>query len=78
MDESSSYYMPLVKTWLAYILSQQHVVAGTYFWTCRHRNLDFQGVEGKGILITSPKAVDEEMEISWTRLTASRGLPESL
>jgi len=70
VEDSSSKYGSLVKIWLDYILSQQHVVAGTYLWTCRHRNLDFQGVEGKGILITSPNAIDEEMEISWTRLTA--------
>eukprot|EP00584_Thalassiosira_punctigera_P005600 CAMPEP_0172530486 /NCGR_PEP_ID=MMETSP1067-20121228/4207_1 /TAXON_ID=265564 ORGANISM="Thalassiosira punctigera, Strain Tpunct2005C2" /NCGR_SAMPLE_ID=MMETSP1067 /ASSEMBLY_ACC=CAM_ASM_000444 /LENGTH=265 /DNA_ID=CAMNT_0013314705 /DNA_START=386 /DNA_END=1183 /DNA_ORIENTATION=+ len=66
-----SHHIPTVKTWINYILSQNHVVAGTWFWSCRHRNLDFQGVEGKGVMISSPKTEDEEMEICWTRWTAS-------
>ena len=65
-------HTPIVKTWIGYILSQRHIVAGTWFWSCRHRNLDFQGVEGKGVMISSPHAEGEEMEIMWTRLTASR------
>ena len=65
-------HLPIVKTWMDYILAQRHVVAGTWFWSCRHRNLDFQGVEGKGVSILSPNAEGEEMEICWLRMTASR------
>jgi len=64
--------MPIIKTWIDYILSQKHITAGTWFWSCRHRLLDFQGVEGKGVTISSPSVVGEEMEISWMRMTASR------
>lgn len=70
--EDVSKHIPTVKTWIDYILSQNHIVAGTWFWSCRHRNLDFQGVEGKGVMISSPKTEGEEMEICWTRTTASR------
>ena len=42
-----SKHMPIIKTWIDYILSQKHITAGTWFWSCRHRLLDFQGVEGK-------------------------------
>lgn len=70
--ELMSKHTSTVKAWIDYILSQKHIVAGTWFWSCRHRNLDFRGVEGKGVMISSPDAVGEEMEICWTRLTASR------
>jgi len=71
-DEAMMSHVPIVKTWIKYILSQSHVVAGTWFWSCRHRSLDFQGVEGKGVMISTPDAEGEEMEICWMRLTASR------
>ena len=67
-----SKHIPIIKTWINYILSQKHIIAGTWFWSCRHRLLDFQGVEGKGVTISSPSVVGEEMEISWMRMTASR------
>eukprot|EP00585_Thalassiosira_rotula_P012765 CAMPEP_0196131028 /NCGR_PEP_ID=MMETSP0910-20130528/1192_1 /TAXON_ID=49265 /ORGANISM="Thalassiosira rotula, Strain GSO102" /LENGTH=316 /DNA_ID=CAMNT_0041390437 /DNA_START=5 /DNA_END=955 /DNA_ORIENTATION=- len=71
-SECMSNNIPIVQMWIDYILCQRHIVAGTWFWSCRHRNLDFQGVEGKGVMISSPKTVGEEMEICWTRTTASR------
>lgn len=71
-SQDQHYDATIVKRWIEYILSQNHIVAGTWFWSCRHRNLDFQGVEGKGVMISSPNAEGEKMEICWTRLTASR------
>ena len=71
-DIMSKNHTPIIKTWIQYILSQQHIVAGTWFWSCRHRLLDFQGVEGKGVMISSPNVVGEEMEICWMKMTASR------
>ena len=68
----SKNHTPIIKSWIQYILSQQHIVAGTWFWSCRHRLLDFQGVEGKGVMISSPNVVGEEMEICWMKMTASR------
>lgn len=72
MEGKMSKHITIVKTWINYILSQKQIVAGSWLWSVRHRNLDFQGVEGKGVMISSPNAIGEEMEICWTRMTASR------
>ena len=61
----------LAKAWVNYFLAQNQFIVGTWFWSCRHRSLDFQGVEGKGIMIEAPEG-GEQLEIGWTRLTASR------
>eukprot|EP00581_Thalassiosira_minuscula_P018842 CAMPEP_0183718478 /NCGR_PEP_ID=MMETSP0737-20130205/11717_1 /TAXON_ID=385413 /ORGANISM="Thalassiosira miniscula, Strain CCMP1093" /LENGTH=297 /DNA_ID=CAMNT_0025948039 /DNA_START=86 /DNA_END=979 /DNA_ORIENTATION=- len=71
LEGDASHIVP-IKTWIDYILSQKQIVAGTWFWSVRHRNLDFQGVEGKGVMISSPNVEGEEMEICWTKMTASR------
>ena len=54
MMSSSLQYeeVSVVKHWLNYLLSQKNLRIGSWFWTCRHRNLDFQGVEGKGVMIS--------------------------
>ncbi|KAL7554166.1 hypothetical protein ACHAWF_018853 [Thalassiosira exigua] len=72
--EKASELVATAGVWIQCILSQRNeIAAGTWFWSCRHRNLDFQGVEGKGVMISSPlHAAGKEMEISWTRMTASR------
>eukprot|EP01082_Thalassiosira_pseudonana_P002190 g2120.t1 g2120 contig11:753042-753905(+) len=59
----------LIKAWMYFILSQRRITAGSWFWSCRHPSLDFQGVEAKGVMISSN---GEELEITWTRMTASK------
>jgi len=70
-EGSISKHTPIIKIWMKYIFAQKFISAGTWFWSCRHPNLDFQGVEGKGVMISSHTAVDEEMEIQWIKMTAS-------
>ena len=59
----------VVKHWLKYLLSQRNLRIGSWFWTCRHRNLDFQGVEGKGIMFSDHSS---SFEFKCTIMTRNR------
>ncbi|KAL7521495.1 hypothetical protein ACHAWX_006170 [Stephanocyclus meneghinianus] len=62
-----------VKSWLDYLFAQNnYLVIGSWFWSCRHRNLDFQGVEGKGVMFSIRESPVEELEISCVIMTKSR------
>ncbi|KAL3805847.1 hypothetical protein HJC23_007808 [Cyclotella cryptica] len=62
-----------VQSWLGYLFAQRKdLVIGSWFWSCRHRNLDFQGVEGKGVMFSSRESPVEELEISFVIMTKSR------
>ena len=58
----------LVKSWMDYLLVQKSLTIGSWFWTCRHRYLDFQGVEGKGIMFFNPES-GEELELQYIIMT---------
>lgn len=61
-------HAPLVKSWMKYLLVQKSLTIGSWFWTCRHRYLDFQGVEGKGIMFCNPES-GEELELQYIVMT---------
>lgn len=61
----------IVKCWMDYLLAQRYLVIGSWFWTCRHRQLDFQGVEGKGVMFSNPET-GERLELNCSIMTTRR------
>ena len=55
-----------VLEWLHYILSQDNHILGNWRWSCKHSNLNFKGVAGVGVMISTPE-IGGEMEIRLTR-----------
>jgi hypothetical protein len=68
---SSTKDISIFKCWMGYLFAQKSLVIGSWFWTCRHRHLDFHGVEGKGIVFSIPET-KECLEVQCAIMTRSR------
>ncbi|KAL3799641.1 hypothetical protein ACHAWO_008957 [Cyclotella atomus] len=68
---SAMKHATVVKFWMDYLFANPRIVVGSWFWTCRHRLLDFQGVEGKGIMFSFPET-NEQLELQCIIMTRGK------